>query len=179
MRRILMLTLVTCLLAAPAHAGGFALFGSWAEANARSEAGGFGGRVEIGDTWSLDLAVTWYGEVKAPPTNTGIAVDEFRMLPVDLGVGYRFKVAGSVTPFVGAGVSLFFLDAEPVGINNEVGWYARAGLDLHISSNFYLLGELLWREAEAEYRFNDGATELRSPVDVGGWGVNLGVVWRF
>ncbi len=179
MRRVLMLTLVTCMLAAPAYAGGFALFGSWYEANDRDETAGVGGRIEIGDTWSLDLAATWYGEVKGPPTDNGVAVDEFRLLPVDVGVGYRFKVAGSVTPFVGAGVSVFFLDAEPVRISNQVGWYARAGLDVHLFGNFFLFGEAFWREADAEYKFDEGGLETRTDVNVGGFGANIGAVWRF
>ena len=179
MRRILMLTLVTCLLAAPAYAGGFALFGSWYEANDRNDAGGFGGRVEIGDTWSLDIAATWYGEVKGPFTNSGVEVTEFRVLPVDIGVGYRFKVAGAVTPFVGGGASVFFLDTEPARIDNQVGWYVRGGIDINLFGNFYVLGELFWREAEAELKIDDAGNVDRTDIDVGGWGANVGVVWRF
>jgi hypothetical protein len=179
MRRILMLTLVTCMLAAPASAGGFALFGSWYEANDRDDSGGVGGRIEIGDTWSFDLGVTWYGEVKGPFTGSGVEITEFRVLPVDVGVGYRFRSTVRVTPFVGAGASVFFLDTEPGRIDNQVGWYVRGGLDFRLFGNFYLLGEVFWREAEAEVKIDDGIDVERTDIDVGGLGFNLGVVWRF
>jgi len=179
MRRVLMLTLVTCMLAAPASAGGFALFGSWYEANDRDNTAGVGGRIEIGDTWSFDLAATWYGDVKGPPTNSGVAITNFRMLPVDVGVGYRFRSTAAVTPFLGAGVSLFFLDVEPARIDNQVGWYVRGGLDVRLTGNLYFIGEVFWREAEAEYKIDEGGFDDRTDLDVGGFGANLGVVWRF
>ena len=108
-----------------------------------------------------------------------MAVDEFRVLPLDVGVGYRFRVSGSVTPFVGAGVSVLFLDAEPARMNNQVGWYARAGVDIHLMSNLFLFGEAFWREADADYKYDEGGVEKRTDITVGGFGANLGVVWRF
>jgi len=179
MRKAL-LVLGICILAVPAWAGGgYSLFGTWTEINEDASAPGAGMRVSIGgQNWVGDLTWTWLQGQDDVSTITGYQ-DTVQVIPTDLGVRYLFDTQGSFKPYIGVGATFFWVNLNDGDADNAWGGYGILGFSLGESRTRFF--------AEATYRFGSSdVTYNMTPVsvvtgsmDVGGFGVNAGVVWAF
>jgi hypothetical protein len=179
MRKTL-LVLAICILAVPAWAGGgFSLFGTWTEINEDASAPGAGMRASVGGQhWVGDLTWTWLEGQDGVSTIAGFE-DSVQIIPTDLGVRYLFNTQGSFKPYIGAGATFFWVNLNDGDADHAWGGYGILGFSLGKSRARFF--------AEATYRYGStDVTYLVTPVesvtgsmDLGGFGVNAGVIWTF
>jgi hypothetical protein len=178
MRKAL-LVLGICILAAPAWAGGgFSLFGSYAQLSDDAEALGAGGRVTLGgQNWVGDLSWTWYPSKSNVDTIAG-NTDKLQVVPTDFGARYLFNTSGSFRPYVGAGGTFFYNNLNTGDIDNSFGIYGLFGFNLgrHTTKFF---AEVIYRYGEADVTYPNPANPVSGKMDVGGLGINAGLIWTF
>jgi hypothetical protein len=142
--------------------------------------------MNLGGSFSLDLAFTWYDEVNVPPLGAPGApvqgVSELQVLPFDVGVRYTFTTGSIVRPYVGGGLSYFAIDAEGARTDDEVGYYVLGGLLVGRERGLNLMVDVLWREAEGTLHVDtdDGIdASISNDIDFGGFGANVGVMFTW
>lgn len=193
------LALLTLIVTTPAFAGGFYLFGSyWDVSDLESSVGG-GAKVAIplGATVNLDLRGTYYEQIEEERFFDELIDDErspfienaIDVTPVDVGLSWNLAPRGGITPVIGGGVSYFLLDTDRGAVDDEVGWYASAGLDFASRGSFGFFAEAVYRTAtgtvESSPEDFEGVDDIEGidfrdvDIDLDGFGVNAGVVWRW
>ncbi len=178
MRKAL-LFLVFCILAAPAWAGGgFSLFGSYAQMSTDAEALGAGVRLTIGgQKWVGDLSWTWYPSKSNVDTIAG-RTDKLQVIPTDFGVRYLFDTSGTFRPYVGGGGTFFYNHLNDGKLDNTFGFYGLLGFNLgRNTTKFFLEG--IYRYGEADVTYPNPGNPLTGKMDVGGFGINAGIIWTF
>ena len=115
----------------------------------------------------------------------------FYCVPVELGLVLMIPLADFATIYGGPGVGYYYYDidietsskhhhhyhserTEHVKLDDDFGWYAVAGLQLHLSSNFALFGEARYTDTETSLRHSDGPD-----FDCSGFGVQAGFMIDF
>lgn len=179
MRKAL-LVLGICILAVPAWAGGgYSLFGTWSEINEDGSAPGAGMRVTAGGSnWVGDLTWTWLQSQDGVDTIAGYG-DKVQVIPTDLGIRYLFNTQGSFKPYIGAGGTFFYVNVNNGDADNAFGGYAMLGFNLGRGRTMFF-AEAIYRygSTDVTYKPNPIAVVTGS-MDVGGFGVNAGVMWFF
>jgi hypothetical protein len=182
--------------AAPASAGHFNLFGSFWDTDEAGDAagGGLGFGFPIGERWGLDLRASYYEELSNEPLEAIFDDDDpifqrsgLQVLPLEIGLRYNFAPGNRTNFYLGGGGSYFLLDSDFGEVDDEVGGYAIAGVDIGNPDGVSFFVEGLWRIAEAKVDFDPDALDEvddidlvnRVPVDLNGLGINAGVTWRF
>lgn len=190
MRKLLTIAALAALFALPASAGDFSLYGAYWDTDAADDALGGGLRlgIPLGEVITLDFRATYYeelvnrpfervGDLETPFVDNGIQV-----LPVDLGLRFRFAGGETVTPYIGGGGTYYFLDSDFGNLKDEAGWYALGGVEV---GSFFVEGQYRGVEVTVE---NDPADfddiddiefDPETAVKLDGFGVNAGWVWRF
>jgi len=178
MRKAL-LVLGICILAAPAWAGGgFSLFASYSELSDDASSLGAGLRVTVGgEHWVGDLTWTWFPSVDNVDTIAGFE-DTLQVIPTDLGVRYLFNSSGSFIPYVGAGGTFFYTNLNDGNADNTFGYYAMLGLNLG-QNTVKFFAEVIYRYGQADVAYRDPIEPIRGELDVGGIGIDAGVIWTF
>jgi len=184
--------MMTMLLAAPAFASGeFSLFPAYWNPKASNAIGG--GGVQFGwdftPTFGMEVRGTYFKEMTNDPLRAAFHSDDpvfrdkgIRVRPVEAGLKLRFGENPMFRPYVGGGVSYFFLDSDLGNIKDETGWYGELGTDIGHLHNTNFFAEALWRSAEATVNIAsldrvDLADTAR--VNLDGFGANVGVRWHF
>ena len=180
-RKILTGALMTAFLgalAAPATAAEIGVFGSYWETADADEAIGFGTKLRFG---IVELRGTYFQDVTAD-----VAEEEgfdVRAVPLEVGIAFKFAQDAAVSPYVGGGGGYYLLDANDFDVDDEVGFYVVAGADFgRQSSGMAFNVEAIYRSMEATLReASDGLPEIDEEVDLdlGGLGLNAGLVFRF
>lgn len=178
MRKAL-LVLGICILAAPAWAGGgFSLFGSYAQVSEDAEALGAGVRLTVGgERWVGDLTWTWY------PTEDGVETipgfeDRLQVVPTDLGFRYMFNSSGSMAPYIGGGGTFFYTNLNDGDIDKAFGAYGLLGFNLGQGPARFF-AEAIYRYGRSDVTYRRGGQEFTGRMDVGGFGLNAGVILSF
>jgi len=182
MRKTVLILGICCLLAAPAWAGsGFSLFGSYSEVSDEGQSFGAGARVSLGGArWVGDLTWTWYERADDILILTDPFIeDDIQVIPTDLGVRYIIPTQGSFQPYIGGGFTFFYNNLNQGRAENSLGGYILAGFNLGKSGTKFF-GEVLYRMGESNVTYEPvPGQQTKQKVDVGGIGVNLGIVWTF
>lgn len=179
MRKVL-LVLGICILAVPAWAGGgYSLFGSWSEINEDGSAPGAGMRLTAGDSnWVGDLTWTWLQSQDDVDTIAGRA-DKLQVIPTDLGIRYLFNTQGSFKPYIGAGGTFFYVNVNDGDADNAFGGYAMLGFNLGQSRTRFF-AEAIYRFGSSDVTYSPNpADAITASMDVGGFGINAGIMWAF
>jgi len=79
-----------------------------------------------------------------------------------------------LNPYVGAGVSYYFLDSNPGSIENKSGIYGVAGLDFGGKASHFFV-EAMWRKLDTTIALNSFNTDAKFDGVAG----NAGFVWRW
>jgi len=95
--------------------------------------------------------------------------DELTLLPVDLGLQVHVFPDSSIDPYLLAGFSYLYADADKVDVDSKFGAYLGAGVDMELSIPFFKVF------AEAIYRFNEIDSALGNDPDVSGFTGNIGL----
>ncbi len=178
MRKAL-IVLGICILATPAWAGGgYSLFGSYAEVNDDGQTGGLGVRLTLGGTrWVGDLSFTWYPSVSNVDTIAGYR-GKVQVMPAELGARYLFNPYNKFMPYVGGGVSLMYTSVDNASAKNGLGFYGLLGFNLGTHRTKFF-AEAVYRWAESDVTYGTPASNVKGTMDVGGFGVNAGVIYTF
>jgi len=179
MRKAL-LALGICILATPAFAGGgYSLFGSYGSVDNHEFAVGAGMRLTLGgEHWMGDLTWTWYQDVTGVGTIAGFD-DNMQVIPTELGIRFLMNPKGNIIPYLGAGLSFFYVNLNDGNINNPVGGYAMFGINFGANRSKFFV-EALYRYAQADVSYrNGGAEPWTGTMDIGGFAINAGIAWTF
>ena len=181
MKKLALALLFSTLVASPAAAGGFSIFGSyWNTADADAVGGGgvrFG--IPLGSAVSLDLRGTYYEELKADPLARLGDLDSpfkkgIKALPLDLGLRVDFANHDVVNPYIGGGGTYYSLDSDSGNVKDEVGWYVQGGLALR---RFFV--EADYRKVTATVRREGHVGDLQDHVNIDLSGVCVNAGWTF
>jgi hypothetical protein len=174
------LVLGICILAAPAFAGGgYSLFGSYGSVDNHEFAVGAGARLTLGgDRWVGDLTWTWYQEVSGVGTVAGFD-DNVQVIPTELGIRLLMNPRGKVIPYLGGGLSFFYVNLNDGSASSPVGGYAMFGINFGAKQAKFF-AEALYRYGQSDVSYKQaGDQRVTGTMDVGGFAANVGIAWTF
>ena len=183
MRKLLMTALVAGtagvagLGALPAAATDFGVHGAYWDTQDADQALGVGARLKFG---IFEVRGTYFSDVTAD-TEPESRDFEISAIPLEAGLNFGFGHDLPVNPYIGGGVGYYLLDTNRGDVNDEVGWYAVAGLDFPTRAGFGINVEGIYRGMEATVDNLGDSTHIRDRVDLNldGFGLNAGIVWKF
>ncbi|MGH9749132.1 MAG: outer membrane beta-barrel protein [Candidatus Polarisedimenticolia bacterium] len=172
-KRVVLALSTLALLATPARAGSFGAYGSHWDTDEADSSLGVGARLgfELVKILELEFRGTQYPDFK---TDVALGDVDIKATPVDGGLRVNLLPSGPVNPYVGAGVTYYFLDPDQGDMDDETGWYAAAGLELGGDSGRFFV-EALWRKLDTSISF--GIFDADAQFD--GLAINAGGVWRW
>ncbi len=180
-RRILFAGAIAILLAAtPGRAASFGFQGSYWDTKDADH--GFGGGIrssaDLGRSLSLDFAATYFDNLS--PSN--VLGAKLRAAPLDAGLSFRVPTDSGVLPYVGGGASYYWLHSNLGSIKDEVGWYAKAGLEIGRGEGPRFFAEAIYRDVSGTLKHTDESLPEVSPnvkLQLRGLGANAGLLWRW
>jgi hypothetical protein len=172
-KRLMAALAAMLLVSAPARAGSFGLYGSYWNSDQADTSGGGGARIGFDFTRVIELEFhgTYFSNFTTDVNGQSVDV---KATPVDGGLRFNLLPTSPVIPFVGAGVTYYFLDATQGTIDNKTGIYAQAGLEVGKRNTHFLI-EALWRKMEATLSF--ASFDQNTQFD--GLAGNVGIDWRW
>jgi Sex factor F TraW protein N terminal len=179
MKKILLTTMAAlALLASPATAVDLGAYGAFWDTEDADQALGAGAKVRFG---IFELRGTYFSDVTAD-TEPESQDFEVSAIPLEAGLAFRFADTPRFSPYVGGGAGYYLLDTTAGDIDDEVGYYAVLGTDLSGPAGLGFMVEGLYRSMEATVRGDlDDVPGVDDDVDIqlGGFGINAGLIWRF
>ena len=168
-----LLVVMLVLVPLPAFAGSFGAYGTyWDPDNAESSAGA-GAR--LGFDFVKFLELEFHGSrFSTFQTDPSLPDVEITATPVDGGLRVNFLPASAVNPYIGAGASYYFLEADNAEIDNQAGWYGEAGLDFG-GKHTRAFTEAIWRKIDTPVSLEAFDTDAQFD----GISFNAGVLWRW
>jgi len=172
-KRMLIGLFALALFSVPATAGSFGAYGSYWNSEEADKS--WGGGARIGFSFVKHLELEFHGtyfpnfDTKLFLQNVGI-----KATPVDGGLRLNLLPSAIVNPYVGAGVSHYFLDSDQGEIDDQNGWYGEGGLDFG-EKNTRAFAEAMWRKLDTDISL--GVFDSHTRFD--GISFNAGVLWRW
>jgi hypothetical protein len=178
---ILFAAAALAILAGPAAAADFSVFGSYWNTQDADEALGAGAKARLGRF--VELRGTYYSDVTAD-TEPERFDFEVSAIPLEAGLRFDFAEGEAFSPYVGGGASYIMLDTTEGDIDDEVGYYAVLGAEFgNRPSGLSFMAEAIYRNVEATVTEDEDGfpDDVRDDVilRLDGLGVNAGLVWRF
>jgi len=122
----------------------------------------------------------------------GTEVVEAKVLPPTLFLNYYFNSAGSVRPYVGAGVNytLFFdegltnaakfgLGATNLKMDDSVGAAAQFGVDVDLADGWFFSADVKYIQINTEATFDTALGGVKVDVDIDPWVIGVGLGTTF
>ena len=176
-KQILWTAAVLALLAGPASAADFGLFGSYWDTKDADNAVGVGGKIDFAH--HFELRASYFSDLTAD-TSPESRDFEIKAIPLEAGLNFKFAPSDRFTPYVGGGIGYYLLDTNRGDIDDETGWYGVVGANIRGSSSLGFMVEGIYRGMEATVRGDDPSDITgKVNVDFGGLGVNAGLLWSF
>ena len=177
------LFIIGSVLTSPkAHAvdGSIQALGGWFDAGDSGDTYGYGVRGSIGSgSWAADLGFMHYGE------GDDIEIDEIdfekdfsgiKLNVFDLGA--RFTLPAEI--YFGGGLSYFDFDYDAGSVDGEWGVYGLVGWSFggeHIRG--FVEGLYRYVEGTVKYEDREFDADVERDIDHDGFGVNVGIMYRF
>lgn len=195
--------LVLGLLATPASAGSFSLFGSYWDTDQLDEAGGGGIAAAFGitpdDRLELEFRASYYEELKSNEFDRildQIADDDrtpfqevgVEITPLEAGLRFNFAPEAPLNFYIAGGGGYYLLDGSGgFEVDDEFGFYVGGGLMIGNPDGVSFLAEVIWRKIEGSVSNDpdrlDDVDDLdfnnQVDVDLDGPAANVGIIWRF
>lgn len=178
-KTILFAAAALALLAGPAAAADFGVYGAFWDTEDADQALGVGGKLSFGRIF--ELRASYFSDVTTD-TEPERRDFEIKALPLEAGLAFKFAQGERFTPYVGGGAGYYLLDTNRFDIDDEVGYYAVLGADIKGGTGLGFMVEGIYRNMEATVRGDlDDNPRVDDEVDLqlGGFGVNAGLVWSF
>jgi len=101
------------------------------------------------------------------------------MVPLEAAGLLNFPMVGErIVPYVGAGAGYYFFEADDANLDNKVGFFPLAGLEIGLWRVSFL-AEARWLFLQTDVESAKGELRNLREADVDGLGINLGVLFRF
>ncbi|MFL6258250.1 MAG: OmpW family outer membrane protein [Thermoanaerobaculia bacterium] len=167
------------LLAQPAKAVDFGVFGAYQDT--KDADSGYGAGVKLDLARFITLRASYFGDVTSNNRFANGNDFKLRVVPLEAGLQYKFQPDANFSPYLGGGASYFLLDTNRGNIDDELGWFAVAGADIKTQHSFGITLEAIYRSVDTTVRDNGNSTTLSDKVNVQlrGFGANAGLVWHF
>lgn len=165
--------------AVPARAADFGLYGSYWGTEDADNALGVGGKINFGRIF--ELRASYFSDVTSD-TEPESRDFEIKALPLEAGLAFKFAQGERFTPYIGGGAGYYLLDTNRFDIDDEVGYYAVLGADIKAASGLGFMVEGIYRNMEATVRgdlTDNPNVDEDVDLQLGGFGVNAGLVWSF
>lgn len=149
----------------------FGAFGSSLDSDDLGDGYGGGVKLELNpiDMVSVDARASW---IQFDDT-------DIDMIPLEVAGLLNFPMFWEhVVPYVGAGVGYYLFDGSGADLDNEVGFFPLAGLEIGLHS-VSVLAEARWLFLQTDVEGAKGELRNITEADVDGFGVNLGLLFRF
>ncbi|HSW02786.1 MAG TPA: hypothetical protein VLI39_21660 [Sedimentisphaerales bacterium] len=168
-----LLVAATVVFGGCAHGSGLevGVFGSSLDSKDLGTGYGGGAKVELNpiDLISVDARASWirFGDVN---------VD---MIPLEAAALLNFSALGErIVAYVGAGGGYYLFDCDSEDLDDSVGFFPVVGAEIGFR-RLSVLAEARWLFLEADV--DSAKDELRNlqDADIDGFGVNLGLLFRF
>jgi hypothetical protein len=186
MKKWILALFALIVLAAPLHAGSIGpMFTYWDSDDAGDDQGaGVRLTLDLGPTWNIELRTAWLDSFEQVGDGVLFRVEAF---PIDLGLSYDFGTEGSVSPYVGAGLTYLDLTPNVVDTNirrrievytpEEIGYFVMAGLDCPVMNDrLSLFIEGIYRSIKTKANSTDIGD---FNTDMTGLGASFGLVLNF
>jgi hypothetical protein len=86
---------------------------------------------------------------------------------------------GSVIPYLGGGLTFFYVNLNDGNASNTVGGYGIFGINFGGKQTKFFV-EALYRYGQSDVSYRLGGDNLATgTMDVGGFAANAGIVWTF
>jgi outer membrane protein W len=173
------------LLAVPAAASDFGVYGSYWDTKDAGQ--GYGGGIKVG--WNIvELRATYFNDITAneptifTPGQFNNEGNKFKIHAAPLEAGLKFNLVRdrAANPYVGGGAAYYLLSTNRGKIKDEAGWYAVAGLDIPTRAGFGINVEGIYRGVKATVtNFENADLSDKVNLKLDGLGINAGLVWKF
>ena len=172
-KRIALALGVFALCSVPAHAGSLSLYGSrW---DSKDAGDSWGGGARVGFTFVKMLEFEFRGTRYSDFKSTDLPSDvDVKATALDGGLRINFLPNAPFNPYVGAGVSHYFLEASPGTIDDKSGVYGAAGIDFG-SRHSRLFVEAMWRRLDTTISLSAFNTDAKFD----GIAADAGFTWRW
>ncbi|MCK5378209.1 MAG: hypothetical protein KAJ78_02345 [Acidobacteria bacterium] len=174
--RVVALVAMVFFVAVPASAGNLRIFGAYLDSSDVGSFTGAGVRYASSDTLGWEFGATAY--LESEDFDFGeleFDVDTIDNTALDLG----FRVSISELFYFTGGVSYFMFDADLGDVDDEWGFYGTLGATIG-GDTFRFFIEGMYRDVSATITYDDfDLIEDDVKLDIGGFGVNAGLEWRF
>ncbi len=101
------------------------------------------------------------------------------MVPLEAAAFLNFPMAGErIVPYIGAGAGYYLFEAQDANLDNKVGFFPLAGLEIGLW-RISFLAEARWLFLQTDVESAEGELRNLREADIDGLGVNLGVLFRF
>ena len=133
--------------------------------------------------WGVELLAAWPFEHEV--SLNGDEAASFKHLPPTLSLQYHFNSAGTVSPYLGAGVNYTWtydeettgpIDGSDLTLDNSWGLAAHVGIDFKVGEAWYLGVDARWMDIDADASL-DGTGIGTVEVDPWVYGIYAG--WTF
>lgn len=162
--------------AVPASAGNLRIFGAYLDSSDVGAFAGAGVRYASSDTLGWEFGATAY--LESDDFDFGdldIDSDSIDNTALDLG----FRVSISELFYFTGGVSYFMFDSNFGDVDDEWGFYGTLGATIG-GDTFRFFIEGMYRDVSATIKYDDfDLIEDDVKLDIGGFGANAGLEWRF
>lgn len=174
--RIAALIVVVALVAVPATAGNLRIFGAYMDSDDVGSFAGGGLKYASSDTLGFEFGVTAYRESdELDLGDLEFDADTIDNTAWDLGA----RVSISEIFYFTVGASYFQFDADYADVDDEWGFYGTLGATIG-GDTFRFFFEGVYRDVQATLKYEDlDLVEEGVKLDIGGFGVNAGLEWRF
>jgi len=185
MRKTVVLLFVLLLAAPMIHASdsSFSLFGSWWSEADPGDVYGFGIRYTTQNgPWALDLGATWLDDSTYYYYGWDVYYHEaIQTIPLEIGFRYISQSYNAFRPYVGAGGGYYLNDSDYAKIDDSWGYYGLVGFNFGSGNgaDFFAEGIYRWVDTDVTIRNPAIGPPAVTNVDLGGFGINMGVVFHF
>jgi hypothetical protein len=151
--------------------GAVGLFGSYLDSDDLGDGYGGGVKLEVKpiDLVSVDGRASW------------IYFEDFEihMIPLEAALRLNLPLLGErIIPYVGVGGGYYIFEADDVDLDDDVGYFPLVGLEVGFR-RVAVFAEARWLFLEADV--DSALDELQDidEADVDGFGINVGLLFRF
>ena len=157
------------LVGAGVSYGGMGVFVSqWSPDEGDDTIGG-GAKFELGsDTVGLEIRGSYFDE------------DFLTIIPADVGLVLHLPLGDSqLGLYAMGGGSWYFLDADNVDVDDEIGWYAGGGVKLALGEGLAIFAEAQYRSLEWTAEGDDVNEIEDNDIDYSAMTYNAGLLFEF
>lgn len=174
MKKVTTLLFASLLIPSLAMAGALGGYFSHIDTEDAGESDGFGVKLALNysSTASLDIRVAVFDEFED--------LDDLELIPIEVGLTFYPGKLDKFKPYLGLGVGYYLLDTDAVDLDDELGWYGTAGLELPVADSLSLFIEAQYRQIEGTYEGDnfdlDNINDDRADLELEGFSLNAGIL---